>query len=139
MTPMRCDVLVSMIDLGNATAWWDTYITQTSIPSYPPFSNSVTLPWPPSSASNRKVSATDKSRIYGKHIPGVPSSTMVPGMSNSSRTVRTASATATPEIAMRLWPQACPIPGSASISLLTPSVRPPLPWVNLATHAVSSR
>jgi hypothetical protein len=46
------------------------------------------------------------------------------------------SAVPTADAAMMLWPQACPIPGSASYSAQTPITNGPLP--NSARNAVSS-
>ena len=73
-----------------------------------------------------------------RSVPGVPRSAIFPGTFKVSSTFLTAIATATPEIAIRLWPQACPMPGSASISELTPRVRPPSPCAKVASQAVSS-
>ncbi len=63
----------------------------------------------------------------------------VPGTSCFSSAARRARAVATPAIAMRLCPQPCPIPGSASISAFTPTVRPTprAPRLNSARQAVA--
>ena len=73
------------------------------------------------------------------YAPGVPSRMTAPGTSCFSRAARRARATATPAIAIRLCPQPCPIPGSASISAFTPTIRPTprAPRLNSARQAVS--
>lgn len=41
-------------------------------------------------------------------------------------------------VAMRLWPQAWPMPGNASYSALNATTRPPLPWAYVISKAVST-
>ena len=65
---------------------------------------------------------------------GVPSSTTV--SPSSSATSASASAVPTAEAAMMLWPQACPISGSASYSAQMPITSGPLP--KSARNAVSN-
>lgn len=45
---------------------------------------------------------------------------------------------ATELVAIRLWPHACPIPGSASYSALKATTRPPVPRLYSTSRAVSS-
>lgn len=40
-------------------------------------------------------------------------------------------------VAMRLCPQACPMPGRASYSALNATTRPPVPWEYSISKAVS--
>ena len=103
---------------------------QASMSAYPPRSSSWILPPPASSA-------------------GVPRRTIVPGTSCASSAALIASATATPDMAMRLCPQPWPMLGSASISEFMPMTRVVLLvsfalvaedawWVYVARKAVSS-
>jgi hypothetical protein len=78
-----------------------------------------------------------RTRRPADYAPGVPSKMTVPGTSCRSRAARSASAMPTPAIAIRLCPQPCPIPGSASISAFTPTTRPRVPRVNSARQAVA--
>lgn len=61
---------------------------------------------------------------------------ILPLAENFSIAALMAHAIATPAMAIRLCPHACPMPGNASISELMPIVRPPSPYVYVANQAV---
>ena len=82
---------------------WIIMAASTSLKT--PASMRRTLPAPPSSA-------------------GVPMTWMRPGKGSGRSAAASAAPAPTPEVAMTLWPQACPILGSASYSAMMAMVGP---------------
>src|SRR3990170_2116767 len=96
---------------------WIIMAASTSLKT--PASMRRTLPAPPSSA-------------------GVPMTWMRPGKGSGRSAAASAAPAPTPEVAMTLWPQACPILGSASYSAMMAMVGPG-PWPPMvARKAVGS-
>ncbi|SCK05046.1 hypothetical protein YWIDRAFT_00038 [Streptomyces sp. SceaMP-e96] len=110
----RCAAARPCRVVSDRSAGWN--ITAASTPSKTPARASRILPAPPISS------------------PGVPITATVPGWSGRARTA--AIAAAAPPEAMRLCPQPCPMPGSASYSASTATYGPGVDPSCVATNAV---